>query len=38
MQTQNDPHYSVYNLHLIAKEFNMEISTTKNKIVAFKGK
>jgi hypothetical protein len=31
-------HYSLYNLHLVAKEFSMEISTTKAKIMALQGK
>jgi hypothetical protein len=37
-QTENDLQYSVYSLHFIAKEFNMEISTIKTKIMAFQGK
>jgi uncharacterized protein YwlG (UPF0340 family) len=28
----------VYNLHFVAKEFNMEISATETKIMAFQGK
>jgi hypothetical protein len=34
--TEDDIQCSVYNLHFVAKEFNMEISTTKR--MAFQGK
>jgi hypothetical protein len=36
--TENDLQCSVCNLHLVAKEFNTEISTTKTKIMTFQGK
>jgi hypothetical protein len=35
LYAENDFQYSVYNLHLAAKEFNIKITTTKTKTMAF---
>lgn len=35
---EDELQYSIYHLHLIARNYNLEISTSKTKIMAFQGK
>jgi hypothetical protein len=36
--TEDDLQRSIYNFHIVASKYNMEISTEKSKVMAFRGK